>query len=268
MNEIPGILGEIVKYKREFVDERKLNIPLREFEQRVQEAAPVRGFADAIGGDGCSLIAEIKTASPSRGLIRENMNIADIALLFEENDASCISVLTDEKYFRGNLERIAVAREMSSLPVLRKDFIIDEYQLYEARCAGADAVLLIAACLSDTELEEFVEISSLLGMDTLVEVHDEHEMNRIARLNTKLIGINNRDLKTFVTDIAVTARLARLAPEHALLVSESGIFSAEDVRRVCEYGAHAVLVGEAIMREDDMASKVRELSHAVGTEKH
>lgn len=263
MRNIPGILGEIVEYKREFVMGRKHRIPQADLERSCIDAEPARGFADALRGEGCALIAEIKTASPSRGIIRQDFDVAEIARLYANNGASCISVLTDEKYFTGSLERIPVVREASPLPVLRKDFVVDAYQIYESRCAGADAVLLIAACLEDVEMEDFVEIAVLLGMDTLVEVHDEREMERIASLNTKLVGVNNRDLTTFRTDIETTARLARYAPEHALLVSESGIHTAGDVRKVWEYGARAVLVGEAIMRENDIPSKVRELARAV-----
>ena len=186
-----------------------------------------------------------------------------MARLYEENGASCISVLTDERYFGGSLERLERVRTVTTIPLLRKDFIIDAYQIFEARCAGADAVLLIAACLDDSELRDFIEIASLLAMDCLVEVHDESEMMRVKTLNTKLVGINNRNLTTFHTDLAVTGKLSFLAPEQAFLVSESGIATAEDVRLVHRMGADAVLVGEAIMRERDMAGKVRELAQAV-----
>jgi len=258
-----GILAEIVAYKREYVSACKERLPQRELEERSLEAGETRGFAGALRGGGCSLIAEIKTASPSRGIIRDDVAVPDVARIYADNGASCISVLTDEKYFRGSLDRIARVREAVALPVLRKDFIVDMYQLYEARCAGADAVLLIAACLDDAGLVEFIEVSALLGMDALVEVHDRAELDRVAPLNTKLIGINNRDLKTFVTDLAVTGRLAGHVPDHALLVSESGIFTAGDVRQAHAMGADAVLVGEAIMRERDMAAKVREIAGAV-----
>lgn len=260
---IPGILGDIIEYKYEFVAECKKRIPPKDMEARALDTAPGRGFAEALKRGGCSLIAEIKTASPSRGLIRNDIDITDVARLYEANGAACISVLTDERFFRGSVDRLAAIRNTVSLPLLRKDFIIDSYQLYEARCNGASAALLIAACLDNAELEDFIEIAGLLGLDTLVEVHNEDEMVRIAHLNTSLIGINNRDLTTFVTDIAVTGALAPKAPGHALIVSESGIFTSDDVRKVHACGAHAVLVGEAIMRERDMAGKVRELAGAV-----
>jgi len=258
-----GLLGEIVLYKREFVKRCKERFPLKELEEYAGTVDEPRGFARALSGEGCALIAEIKTASPSKGVIRTGVDIMNVARLYEENGASCISVLTDERYFGGSLERLRQVRAVTTIPLLRKDFIIDVYQIFEARWAGADAVLLIAACLDDSELQDFIEVASLLAMDCLVEVHDEGEMSRVKTLNTKLIGINNRNLKTFHTDLAVTEKLAPLAPEHALLVSESGIARAEDVRGVHRMGADAVLVGEAIMRARDMAGKVRELAHAV-----
>lgn len=261
-----GILAEIVAYKREFVEACTTRIAPANMKARARDAAPPRGFAAALGKrseNGCALIAEIKTASPSKGLIREGFDPADVARVYECNGAACISVLTDERYFRGSIGRLAVVRETVGIPVLRKDFIIDPYQVFEARSVGADAVLLIAACLGDDELSGLMEISSQLGMDVLLEVHDEREMERAVALNALLVGINNRDLATFATDLAVTERLARMAPAGALVVSESGIRVAEDVRRVHAAGARAVLVGETIMREADMAAKVRELAGAV-----
>jgi len=258
-----GILEEIVEYKRRFVEESKQKIPLRQLERMAEETGKPRGFAEAVKARSCALIAEIKTASPSKGIIRDDIVVEDVARLFEDCGAACISVLTDEAYFRGSLERLRQVRRTVNLPLLRKDFIIDPYQVYEARCAGADAVLLIAACLDDTALAELIEAAALLNMDCLLEVHDVAEMNRAAGLNVRLIGINNRDLGTFKTDLSVTGRLARFAPERALLVSESGISTADDMRAVHALGARAVLVGEAIMRGRDMAGKVRELAGAV-----
>lgn len=258
-----GILGEIIEYKRDFVESCKKRISQHELEALAPESGNTRDFTGALSGEGCSLIAEIKTASPSKGIIRDNVSVTDVAGIYAENGADCISVLTDEKYFMGSLDRLNKVRKAVVLPVIRKDFIIDEYQLYESRCAGADAVLLIVACLEDSELKEFIEVAEILGMDCLVEVHDKSEMERAAALNTGLIGINNRNLKTFETDISITGVLAEYAPEDALLVSESGIFTAADVRSVYGMGAQAVLVGEAIMREPDMGKKVRELSRAV-----
>ena len=258
-----GILAEIIDYKRAFVEECEKRLPLKELENRASDAGETRGFVRALSGGGCSLIAEIKTASPSKGLIRDDVSIEDVAKIYEENGASCISVLTDEHFFKGSLDRLGIIHDVTTLPLLRKDFIIDVYQIYEARDAGADAILLIAACLGNCELMDFIEVASLLTMDCLVEVHDIQEMERISSLNTNLIGINNRNLKTFETSLSVTGELASSAPVQALLVSESGISTAEDVTKVHRMGAGAVLVGEAIMREDDMAGKVRELANAV-----
>lgn len=257
-----GILDEIIEYKREYVKRCKKILPLSELEQQAMESGKTRDFIDALSGEGCSLIAEIKTASPSKGIIRDDIQCEDAAQIYTENGAACISVLTDEKYFMGSLEKLGKVRSVSHLPLLRKDFIIDSYQLFESRNAGADAVLLIAECLDNTEISEFIEIAELMNMVCLVEVHDMTEMNRMHSLNTPLIGINNRNLKTFETDILVTEMLAPYVPEHAILVSESGIHTAEDVRKVYRMGANAVLVGEAIMREHDMKRKVRELSQA------
>ena len=261
-----GILEEIIASKREYVADRRQKLPLRELERMVLETGPTRGFERALrerSRSGCALIAEIKTASPSKGMIRDDVDPAEIARIYECNGAACISVLTDERFFRGSLERLKMVREAARLPLLCKDFIIDPYQILEARLNGADAVLLIAACLGDGECADFLEIAALLGMDCLFEVHDDAEMRRVAGLNTALVGINNRDLVTFITDLAVTEKLARLAPDHAFIVSESGISGAEDVRRVNDAGAGAVLVGEAIMKERDIAAKVRELAGAV-----
>lgn len=256
-----GILEEIIEYKREFVKYSKTALPLKEIEQLAAESDETRGFAKALAGKECSLIAEIKTASPSKGIIRNDIDIEEVAGIYSDNGAACISVLTDEKYFMGSLDRLEKIRKTVKIPLLRKDFIIDMYQIYEARHAGADAVLLIAACLDDSEIVEFMEAASLLDMDCLVEVHDEVEMNRTGNLDIELIGINNRDLKTFKTDISATGRLAKLSPPGVILVSESGINNAGDVKSVCSMGANAVLVGESLMREHDIGKKVRELTN-------
>jgi len=255
-----GILAEIIEYKREFVKEQKKRLPFHELESMIKAAPPVRDFSSALRKtDGCALIAEVKTASPSKGLIRD-VDPCTVAMIYEANGAACISVLTDEKYFKGSLERLYMIRRSVIVPLLRKDFIIDQYQLYEARCAGADAVLLIAACLDDGALREFLEVAGQLGLECLVEVHDEHEMKRISGLNVHMIGINNRDLATFTTSLKVTERLARIAPENSLIVSESGIFSRSDIDRVHSIGADAVLVGEALIRAADIGGKVREFT--------
>ena len=261
-----GILAEIVAYKREFVAASKQSIPQLAIEDRAADAEAVRGFSDALAGEGCSLIAEVKTASPSKGIIRDDVDPFDVAKIYEANGASCLSVLTDEKYFKGSLDRLKKIREMVNIPVLRKDFIIDPYQIFEARAVGADAVLLIVACLEDEQLLDFLEITALLGMDALVEVHTKEEMARLDGINVRLVGINNRNLETFQTDIATTGRLASSSPKGALLVGESGIFTAGDVCDIHRMGADAVLVGEALMCEKDIGEKVKELVYAVQNE--
>jgi indole-3-glycerol phosphate synthase len=258
-----SILDEIIEYKKGFVEKCKREIPIRDLDQLALESGNTVSFVGAIASRRCALIAEIKTASPSKGIIRKDVNCEDVARLYEDCGAACISVLTDEAYFHGSMERLRQVRRIVNIPVLRKDFIIDPYQIHEARCAGADAVLLIAACLEDALLADLIVTASNLHMDFLLEVHDETEMNRAAVVNARLIGINNRDLRTFETDLSTTGRLAQFAPADALLVSESGISNADDVRKVHALGARAVLVGEAIMRESDMALKIRELAGAV-----
>lgn len=261
-----GILADIVAYKREFVAARKRELPQRELEAMAFDSSPPGDFTGVLREDGCRLIAEVKTASPSKGVIRDDIDPLDVAELYAENGAACISVLTDERYFRGSLGRLMRIRERVSLPLLRKDFIIDPYQVYEARYAGADAILLIAACLDDNVLRDLMETAALMDLQCLVEVHNEAEMERVAVMSAGLIGINNRDLTTFATDLGVTAQLAALAPEEAVLVSESGIHTAGDVRTIHRAGAKAVLVGEAIMRSGDIAAKVRELAGAATTD--
>jgi len=262
-----GILGKIIRYKRAFIRKSKKALPQPELESMAADSPPTRGFAQHLGGKRCSLIAEIKTASPSRGTIRTDISSENVARIYENNGAKAISVLTDERYFMGSLERLQSVRKVTNLPLLRKDFIIDPYQIYEARNAGADAVLLIAACLKDDKMREFIELATLLSMECLVEVHVEREMERAARLNSNLIGINNRNLQTFETDLSITGRLIGLAPPGAVIVSESGIKSPEDVRTVHRFGADAFLVGAAIMKEQDMALKVLKLASATGYRK-
>ena len=255
-----GILADIIEYKRDFIVKQKREFPQGELAERAAATPAPRDFVGALTGGGCSLIAEIKTASPSKGVIRDDIDPVEVARIYAENGAACISVLTDERFFQGSLDRLVSIRHSVDVPLLRKDFIIDEYQIVEARWVGADAVLLIAACLEDEQLRELSEIARNLGLACLVEVHDEEEMERVSPMDVRLIGINNRDLRTFRTDLAVTGQLAPLAPGDAIVVSESGIFTAADVEVVHRMGAHAVLVGEALMKASDIGAKVREIT--------
>lgn len=226
-----------------------------------ETAAPPRDFVAALRRrDTVSLIAEVKHASPSKGILIEPFDPVGLGYTYAENGAAAISVLTDEPYFLGHLNHMRAVRAAVSVPVLRKDFIIDPYQVYEGRAAGADAMLLIVAALEESQLNELYDLITQLGMAALVEVHNEAEMERALKIGSNLIGVNNRDLKTFHEDLGTTSRLAKLAPPDVTLVAESAIRSADDVRRMGERGAHAVLVGEGLVKADNIAKQVRTFS--------
>jgi len=255
-------LTEICTTKRTEVAARKAAASLAELDARAGAQTAPRGFRRALeekADAGYALIAEIKKASPSKGLIRDDFRPADHAAAYQAGGAACLSVLTDAPYFQGREDYLIDARAACALPVLRKDFMVDPWQVAEARAIGADAILIIVAALGDGQMAEIETAALERGMDVLVEVHDEAEMERAARLQSRLIGVNNRDLKRFVTDIGVTERLAPLAPPGTLLVSESGINSHADLQRLSRCGARAFLVGESLMRQDDVAAATRSL---------
>lgn len=259
------ILDRILDHKRGTeVPDRKRWLPLSTLRARAESVhQPTRDFAGALlRKDGTlALIAEVKRASPSRGIfVPGEFDPAAIAALYASNGAAAISVLTDEMFFKGHLDYLGAVKRAVGVPVLRKDFIVDPYQLYEARVAGADAVLLIVAALDDSQLRDLHSLSIELSLTPLVEVHDAAETARAAALGARVIGVNNRDLRTFVTDIETTARCAATVPAGAMMVSESGIFSDEDVRRVADMGARAILVGESIITAPDMGAQVRRLA--------
>lgn len=258
-----SVLAGILEHKRMEVAEARARIPFSQLEEQVQRAPAVRSFAQALRrADGCvAVIAEVKRASPSKGVIREDFDPVQTADVYTRNDAAAISVLTDERYFQGHLDYLRAIRQRVSVPVLRKDFIINRYQVLEARVAGADALLLIVSALGDDELSDLLAYTRELGMEALVEVHTEGELQRALQVGATIIGINNRDLSTFHTTLEVTEQLAPLVPSGCLCVSESGIESVEDVRRVARAGAHAVLVGESLMRAEDIGVKLRELAN-------
>ncbi|MEG9861105.1 MAG: indole-3-glycerol phosphate synthase TrpC [Parvularculales bacterium] len=251
-----AILDKITDYKREEIAYAKQSFPLKSLRDVARQAPPVRPFREAllkaVDEKKVALIAEIKKASPTAGIIREDFNPTTIARAYEAGGASCLSVLTDTPSFQGSPDFLKQARGATSLPVLRKDFMLDPYQIVESRALGADCVLIIMAMISDDKARLLYDEASKWGMAVLAEVHDEPELTRALNLTNAVIGINNRNLKTFVTDIAVTERLAPSAPTDRLLVSESGIKRPNDIDRLMACGAHGFLVGESLMRADDI----------------
>lgn len=255
-------LDEIVKLKTDELVRIKaasdFSKRLDDFKKDIAAAGPARDFIGAVKGDGVRIIAELKKASPSKGVIREDFDPVRIAGIYERNGAAAISVLTEVAYFRGSIEHLKEVRRSVSLPVLRKDFILDPYQVYESRAAGADCILLIVGILAGPVLKEMIGLSRALGMAALVEVHTEDELSKALDSGARVIGINNRDLKTFTTDIDTTIELAGKVPPGLVKVSESGIKTAEDILRLSAVGVDAFLIGEALLIETDIAGKLKE----------
>src|SRR4030066_111026 len=259
---IEGLLAKIVERKREGLSRVKARLPLRELTSRLRDLEPPRDFLKAVSGRSnrrVNLIAEIKKKSPVKGVLIEDLKVDVLAKQYEEAGASAISVITEEDFFSGNPEFIATAKKAAKIPVLRKDFLFDEYHIYEARYLGADALLLIAAILDPTPLSEFISLSSELGMPALVEVHDERELEKALKAEAQIVGINNRDLTTFNVDINTTMRIIKEIPREKVIVSERGINNKDDVGSVGVPGVHAILVGEAIVTAKDAGEKIREL---------
>ncbi|HYO08401.1 MAG TPA: indole-3-glycerol phosphate synthase TrpC [Tepidisphaeraceae bacterium] len=262
-----NVLDEIIQTKREEVAQRKAAAPVERLKETIQTLGRPRNFFQAVTRDGkkpVNLIAEVKKASPSAGVIRADFDPVQIARAYADNGADALSVLTDEKYFQGKLEYIQQVRDAVKLPVLRKDFVIDPYQVYESRAAGADAILLIAEALQVNEMIDLQILATELSMTCLIEVHDMDNLIRVRdrvigfpHKSYSLLGINNRDLRTFKTDLGTTLRMAELVEDRRVLVSESGINTHDDIRKLQEAGVKAVLVGESLMRSDDIGAKIR-----------
>jgi indole-3-glycerol phosphate synthase len=253
-------LQKIVETKREELQGRKTRSRQKEMEERLPFLPLPRNFIEAISKHApIAVIAEIKRASPSRGAIKEDVDVAQVAREYERGGASAVSVLTEANFFKGDLAFLRLAKEQISLPVLQKDFILDPFQIYEGRVSGADAVLLIAALLDRSQLRDFVDLTVGLGMVPLVEIHNEEDLEKTSGLRLPLIGINNRDLKTFEVDLRTTLRLRKEIPSETKSISESGIRNSKDVRLLKEAGVNGILVGETLMRSSDPAAKIGEL---------
>lgn len=260
MDQSISILDEIVSSKRREVAAARQRMPLEEMEDQAAAAPPVRDFRAALAGPGpIQLIAEVKKASPSAQVIRADFDPVGIARTYQAHGAACLSVLTDAPYFQGHLSYLARVRASVAIPLLRKDFLIDEYQVVEARLAGADAILLIAEILDDDTMARLLQRARSLGMAALVEFHEEANLPRVLAAGADLVGINNRDLRRFVTDLELTLRLRDKIPPDVVLVSESGIRTRADVERLQSAGVSAILVGEALMRADDIGQAVEQL---------
>ncbi len=253
-------LEKIVEIKKEEIQRRKTRFRQKEMEETISSLPPPRNFMDAISQHHpIAVIAEIKRASPSLGMIKEDIDLCRIACEYQTGGACAISVLTEAHFFKGDISYLQLTKEKTSLPVLQKDFILDPSQIYEGRVSGADAVLLIASLLDRKQLKKFVDLTQKLQMVPLVEIHNEDDLRKTSSLNLPLVGINNRDLRTFEVDLRTTLRLRRKIPSETRVISESGIKSSEDVRLLRKAGVDGILVGEILMRSPDPASKIREL---------
>jgi len=263
MTNTPDILKTILAKKVEEVTRRKLGMTIANLEEIAGNVERPRGFYNALQAKASAkkpaIIAEIKKASPSQGVIREDFQPVTIAQDYAMSGATCLSVLTDKEFFQGSEAYLQMVRERCPLPVLRKDFMIDAYQIYEARALGADCILLIVAALADSQMQELAELATKLGMDVLVEVHDADELQRALALDTKLIGINNRNLRTFETSLQTTLTLKNSVPADRLIITESGIHTHDDVQLMLDHEIYTFLVGEAFMRAPSPGQKMREL---------
>lgn len=262
-NQVPAVLRDILHRKREEVGQRRRTRSLASLESAITEQSVPRGFARAVqtaaGEPRSAVIAEVKKASPSKGVIREDFDPPQIAASYERGGAACLSVLTDVDFFQGSDDYLRAARAACGLPVLRKDFVLDPYQVVEARALGADAILLIVAALEQVQMLELAAVAAEVGCDVLVEIHDRAELDRALDVASPLLGINNRDLRTFESTVETTFALLPHVPADRIIVTESAIHTREDVARMRDAGVHAFLVGEAFMRAEDPGERLREL---------
>jgi len=263
MSKLADILLKILDTKAQEVVERKQRLPLMQIQQKLKGIAPTRDFLDAIRqrieAGKAAVIAEIKRASPSKGVLRENFDPAQIARSYEQGGAACLSVLTDAEYFQGEDAYLKQARDACQLPVLRKEFIIDPYQIYESRQIGGDCILLIVAVLDDDQLREYTHLADSLDMAVLVEVHDDEELQRALKLNITLLGINNRNLRTFETSLDTTLKLLSAIPDDKIVITESGIHQRDDIKTMLAHNVHGFLIGEAFMRAEQPGDRLAEL---------
>lgn len=253
------VLDKICADKLVHIANKKQQTTLAQLEDRIASAPPTRGFINALQSKPPALIAEVKKASPSKGIIREDFDPVEIAKIYEDNGASCLSVLTDEPYFQGKDEYLTSIRAAVNIPILRKDFMLDEYQVFEARALGADCILIIMAALDDDEAKDLYDLATRLSMDTLFEVHDEEELDRALSLSPKMLGVNNRNLKTLDVDLATGLNLAMSIPDGILKVAESGIADHDSLMTFHAAGFDAFLIGESLMRQNDMARATRDI---------
>ena len=265
MSQPPDVLRAIIRDKLSEIESAKLSVPLSELASRLDDVEPPRGFEASLRKwlhkKKAAVIAECKKASPSKGVIRENYDVQIVARSYEQGGAACISVLTDQKYFQGALGDLTEARSVCSLPALRKDFIVDDYQLYESRVAGADCILLIVAVLDQQQIVDLGDSARKLGLDVLIEVHSYEELEIALEYPHGMIGINNRDLRNFETNLETSLSLCRSVPENRVVISESGIHTREDVRLLSEAGINAYLVGESLMKVSDPGARLNEIFH-------
>lgn len=252
------VLGKICNHKRDHIARKKIETPLSTLEDIIAKRAPTRGFINALKEKSPALIAEVKKASPSKGVIRADFDPVKIAQIYAANGAACLSVLTDEPYFQGHDDYLTAIRDAVDLPLLRKDFMLDEYQVYEARALGADCILLIMAALEDEEAKHLYDLATRLSMDTLFEVHDEEELDRALALSPKMLGVNNRNLKTLDVDLATGLNLGASIPDSILKVAESGIADHDTLMAFHAAGYDAFLIGESLMRQDDIGAATRD----------